>query len=108
MSHTYECEYLDDYDAMQQRVKSKDIRGNNIMHDICMLPQTLREEYFEIINDNHVNIHFDPTKRNVKVPAGMELKVCLQAGDFRKRNRLSLLPHELVHRQPFATPSHVV
>ena len=78
------------------------------MHEVCLLPSSERVKYLEAINDYHVNVHLDLEKNSIKKPKGLITEVCIQIGDFTKRNRLSLLPHEYVHRQPFDIPKEII
>ena len=60
LSHTYMVRFEEDFEQLKKRCKSKDVRGNNLLHEVCMLQEAHRNKYFEVINKNHVCILYKP------------------------------------------------
>jgi len=60
LSHTYMVRFEEDFEELKKRCKSKDAKGNNLLHEVCMLKEAKRNKYFEVINSNHVCIVYKP------------------------------------------------
>lgn len=56
LSHRYVVIHANDFESMQKRCASKDIKGNNLLHAICQLPLSRRNEYLEVVHHNPVEI----------------------------------------------------
>jgi len=60
LSHKYLVRFEEDFEQLIKRCKSKDVRGNNLLHEVCKLQEAHRNKYFEVINKNHVEIVYRP------------------------------------------------
>jgi len=60
LKHEYCVHYKDDFDFAKRRCKSKDAVGNNLMHHVFMLPDSIRNLFFDVINEFPVTIVYQP------------------------------------------------
>ena len=51
LKHEYAVHYKDDLAFAKRRCKSKDTFGNNLLHHVCAHPDSIRNQFFEAIND---------------------------------------------------------
>jgi len=51
LSHEYEVLNKAEMKKLASACKSKDDKGNNIFHDVFMLPEGVRNKYLELIYD---------------------------------------------------------
>ena len=57
LGHTYICGNTSDYNNMIKRcTKTRNIIGNNLMHDICQLPDGIRNKYLKYAHETPVKI----------------------------------------------------
>ena len=109
LSHKYEMLTKNDFEDFVKSCKSKDRKGNNIFHEIFMLPQESRNRFLETIYSDEYQVK---AYLNYNQPAGCcgrkkinivdgenrQPDKVVQIGEFYKRNRLSLLPYEMEHQ----------
>jgi len=117
LAHKYECANPKDYKDFVNSCKAKDWKGNNVFHEIFMLDEEMRNKYLAVIYDPayHVKAFLRPQPKRrccgllaaknqvIEIIAPNEERepdAVVQIGDFWKRNRISLQPYEMEHRQP--------
>lgn len=62
LSHHYECYDVKDWETFAKSCKSKDYRGDNVLHEVFQKPVEARNKFLEIICDEkyYVNIYLRP------------------------------------------------
>ena len=59
LSHKFECVFYDEWSYFIRQIShSSDRYGNNILHEIYMQPESIRNVFLDILDQNPMEVHF--------------------------------------------------